>query len=100
MYEGLVTAGRINPLILVVDAEMEARLLLRRSLEGEAREVVEARNGRAGFQMAENRRHDLILRDIQMPELDGFGVVKFQPENSRTTRIPVIVVSAAAREPD
>ena len=100
MYEGLVTAGRINPLILVVDDEMEARLLLRRILEREAMEVVEAPNGRAAFQMAQNLRPDLILLDIQMPELDGFGVVKLLSENSHTTRIPVIVVSAAAREPD
>src|SRR5258708_5126383 len=100
MYEGLVTAGRINPLILVVDDEMEARLLLRRFLDREAMEVVEGANGRAAFQMAQNLRPDLILLDIQMPELDGFGVVKLLSENSHTTRIPVIVVSAAAREPD
>src|SRR5579871_3507828 len=92
-------SNQVSPLILVADDEKEARMLLRRVLEREHFHVEEAGDGRAAVQKAQEVHPDLIILDIQMPLMDGFGVVETLRKDTRTARIPIIVVSAAARDP-
>ncbi len=88
-----------TPVVLVADDEKDSRMLLRRILERESFEVEEASDGRMTVQRAQDLRPDLILMDIQMPGIDGFEAVKLLRHSDRTADIPIIVVTAAAREP-
>src|SRR4051812_23442403 len=92
------TPQQKQPLVLIADDEKEARILLRRVLERDSFRVEEAHNGLLAIEKAQEYRPDLILIDIQMPGIDGFETVRLLREDSRTARIPIIVVSAAARE--
>lgn len=65
--------------ILLVDDDLKNSMLLKRFIEAEGYEVIYAENGRAGLEMYREFRPDLILLDINMPELDGFemaGIIR------------------------
>lgn len=67
------------PRILLVDDDLKNSMLLTRFIEAEGYEVIYAENGRAGLEMYREFRPDLILLDINMPELDGFemaGIIR------------------------
>lgn len=81
--------------VLVVDDNKDAVHLIRRLLEKKKKyRVFEANNGRAGVNQARERIPDMIILDLMMPELDGFGVLEELKQDPRTQNIPVIVVSA------
>ncbi|MCL4236821.1 MAG: response regulator [Anaerolineae bacterium] len=88
-----------KPLVLVADDEANAVLLLHRVLEREGFAVESARDGMATLEKARALKPDLILLDVQMPRLNGFEVTARLREDPETARIPVIFVTAAAREP-
>ncbi len=90
--------GKLPPLVLITDDNPQARMLLRRILEREAFRVEEAENGKSAVQKARDLLPDLVLMDIQMPVMDGFEAVRLLREDSLTERIPIIVVTAAARD--
>ena len=64
--------------VLIVDDEPLARAGMRMLLDEESAitSVVEARNGAEAVEMVRAERPDLLLLDVQMPEMDGFGVLK------------------------
>lgn len=62
--------------ILLVDDDVRNSLLLKRFIEAEGYEVVYASNGRIGLEMYRETHPDLILLDINMPELDGFETAR------------------------
>ena len=88
-----------RPLVLVADDEQNAVLLLKRILERDGFAVESAADGIAALEKARDLRPDLILMDVQMPRLNGFEVTARLREDPQTARIPVIFVTAAAREP-
>ncbi|MCE7945963.1 MAG: response regulator [Chloroflexi bacterium CFX4] len=90
--------GKLPPLVLITDDNPQARMLLRRILEREAFRVEEAEDGESAVQKARSLLPDLVLMDIQMPVMDGFEAVRLLREDSLTERIPIIVVTAAARD--
>jgi len=90
---------RRRPLVLVADDEQNAILLLHRVLEREGFDVESARDGLSALAKARELKPDLILLDVQMPHLNGFEVTARLREDPETARIPVIFVTAAAREP-
>ncbi len=86
--------------ILVVDDEKDIVDILKYNLERENEfEVHTANNGREALEMA-NLNPDVILLDIMMPELNGFEVCKQLKNNSETSRIPVIFLTAKENEID
>jgi signal transduction histidine kinase len=91
--------GPEKPLVLIADDERNAVILLTRILERDGFVVENARDGQDALDKAQNLRPDLILMDVQMPILNGFEVTSRLRENPATARIPVIFVTAAAREP-
>ncbi len=81
--------------VLVVDDNRDAAHLIRRLLEKKKKyRVFEAVDGRDGLEQALERVPDMIILDLMMPELDGFGVLEGLKADPRTQNIPVIVVSA------
>ena len=80
--------------LLVVDDNKVNRLLLARSLELQGHGVACAENGRVALAMLRNESFDLLLLDMEMPEMDGFQVLE-QLVNDRQLRdLPVIVTSS------
>ncbi|MCL4132989.1 UNVERIFIED_CONTAM: hypothetical protein GTU68_058657 [Idotea baltica] len=63
-------------------------------------EVVTAENGKIGVQMAKDHLPDLILCDVMMPELDGFGVLRWLSRDTKTSGIPFIFLTAKAEKAD
>lgn len=88
-----------KPLVLVADDERNAVVLLTRILERDGFAVESAKDGEVALEKARTLQPDLILMDVQMPKMNGFKVTQLLREDSATARIPVIFVTAAAREP-
>ena len=62
--------------ILLVDDDLKNSMLLKRFIEADGYEVVYANNGKVGLEMYREEHPDLILLDINMPELDGFEMAR------------------------
>jgi signal transduction histidine kinase len=86
-----------KPVILVVDDNADMREYLI-SLLGWRFKIVSAANGRRAMEQVERERPDLILTDMMMPELDGFGLLAALRNDPATQTIPVILLSARAGE--
>ncbi len=82
--------------ILVIEDEIFIRENLIELLEIEGFEAVGAENGNVGVQLAREYRPDLILCDVMMPELDGYGVLTALREDSATAMIPFLFLTASA----
>src|SRR5512138_3583608 len=81
--------------ILLVDDNPDDALLIRRLLEGrKSYRVYHAKDGWEGLAMARQKLPDLIVSDLMMPGIDGFGFVEELKLDPRTKDIPVVVVSA------
>ena len=70
--------------ILIIDDEAPLRLNIARLLKAEGYAVIEADNGVSGVDIACKELPDLIICDITMPELDGFGTLFSLRENATT----------------
>ncbi len=91
------SAKRANGRILLVDDNAEMRGYLQRLLSAEF-EVEVAANGRQAVQIAVDTEPDLVLSDVMMPELDGFGLLGELRSNPTTRSIPLVFLSARAGE--
>lgn len=75
------------PLVLVVDDDITTRLLAREALEQSGLSVEEAENGLQGLDLYQRLRPDIVLMDVMMPEMDGFGAcagIRCLPEGGFT----------------
>jgi DNA-binding response OmpR family regulator len=82
--------------VLVIDDEAPIRLLCRVNLEAEGMPVLEAEDGPSGLDTARAEQPDVILLDVMMPGLDGWGVAEALLEDERTAEIPIIFLTARA----
>ncbi|MCC5624695.1 2-C-methyl-D-erythritol 4-phosphate cytidylyltransferase [Nostoc sp. CHAB 5715] len=82
--------------ILVIDTEEQARNIFLKCLEEEGFNVIAVENGLVGVQQAQEYLPDLIISDIMMPKLDGYGVLRELRENPATAIIPLIFVTILA----
>jgi CheY-like chemotaxis protein len=80
--------------ILVVDDFDDTRLLLRTWLQKKGFRVVEAENGNHAIIAAETNRPDLIIMDVEMPELDGLAATRKIRELENFGAVPIVAVSA------
>jgi CheY-like chemotaxis protein len=81
--------------VLVIDDHVDDILLIRRILEAQGDyHISEANGGLAGIEMVHRRPPDVIILDLMMPDVDGFGVLEALKRESKTRAIPVIVVTA------
>ena len=80
--------------LLVVDDNKVNRLLLGRSLEQQGHSIEMAENGRQALEMMHAKTFDLILLDIEMPEMNGYQVLEQATANLQLRDIPIIITSA------
>jgi len=86
--------GHPHKHVLVVDDDPNVAEMLRQTLTEPDFELVSAEDGLAGLRAVEAQRPDIILLDLMMPKLDGFGVIEALRANPETRHIPIIVISA------
>jgi len=80
--------------LLVVDDNRVNRLLLGRALEQLGHTVTFAENGREALEALRQRRVDLVLLDIEMPEMDGYQVLEALASDPRLRDVPVVMMSS------
>jgi two-component system, OmpR family, KDP operon response regulator KdpE len=86
-----------EPVIVVIDDEVQLRRLLRVSLEANGYKVYEAANGQQGLAEVAGRHPDLVVLDLGLPDMDGVDVVTRLREWSS---VPIIIVSVRESEHD
>ncbi|HCF29713.1 MAG TPA: hybrid sensor histidine kinase/response regulator [Cyanobacteria bacterium UBA11049] len=86
--------------ILVIEDEAAVRVSLLDLLNAENYQVFEAGNGKTGVELAKAHLPDLIVCDVMMPELDGFGVLTALNQEPSTATIPFIFLTAKADKTD
>jgi CheY-like chemotaxis protein len=86
--------------VLVVDDKASSRELIRTVLENSGYSVIEAANGQEALSVARQTSPDLILLDLQMPVLDGFGALEQLRADTRFASLPIIALTASAMQGD
>lgn len=86
--------------ILIVDDSIDVRLALATILEDAGHEIVEAEDGDQVFDLAIEQKPDLVLLDVAMPRVNGFDALATLKADTRTSPIPVIMVTAKGRPED
>jgi len=79
---------------LVVDDSLTMRKVLGRLLEREGYEVLVAKDGMDAMQILQETVPDVILTDIEMPRMDGFGLARNIRDDARTANTPLIMISS------
>ncbi len=79
--------------ILIIEDESILQKALRNILEEQSYEVVSALNGEAGLNMAISQIPDLVILDLILPKKEGFEVLEELKKNSKTKKIPVIILT-------
>lgn len=80
--------------ILIVEDNMDTYELVRFILEKNGYETFLAVNGRDGVNAATKQKPDLIIMDLSMPEMDGWTAARLIKQNSKTSYIPLIALTA------
>lgn len=80
--------------ILIVEDDFDNTTLVRLLLEREKLQVITAQNGQVGFDKAVSEMPNLIVLDLDMPVMDGWGMIEKLQANESTNKIPVVVVTA------
>jgi CheY-like chemotaxis protein/phosphoribosyl 1,2-cyclic phosphodiesterase len=85
-------------LILVVDDDEDLRVLARKALVRGGHRVIEASSGVQGLELIAEKRPDLLVLDLQMPDIDGFEVLRRLRTTEVGRSLPVIVLTAHGGE--
>ncbi len=83
-----------RPTVLVVDDYDDTRRIVRWMLEQKGYCIVEAANGREAVEVAAQELPNVILMDLAMPEVDGFGALRLVREHTELAETPIIAVTA------
>jgi CRP-like cAMP-binding protein len=86
--------------ILIIEDNPDVRENVAEILELSGYQVSTAENGKIGVQLASKEQPNLIICDVMMPELDGFGVLHILSKNPKTASIPFIFLTAKAEKID
>ena len=87
---------KLSPLVLLVDDETDQIEMYQLALELAAFEVIAAFNGREGIASARDRRPDAIVLDLRLPDMSGWDVCEVLKRDAVTTKIPIVMLTAAA----
>ncbi len=94
-----IAAAKAKTILVVEDNELNMKLF-NDLLEAHGYRVVQTRDGLSALDLARQHRPDLILMDIQLPEVSGIEVTKWLKEDDELKSIPVIAVTAFAMKGD
>ena len=83
-----------NPTILYVEDNPENRLLIRRILQAEGYTVLEASNAFQAIDLVKTENPDLILMDINLPEMDGYTLTARLKTMPKLSTVPIIALTA------
>lgn len=83
-----------KPAILVVEDDFGSLTALKSILSTKGYRVLEASDGEEALAVVETTKLDLILLDLQLPKLDGFGVVQRLRENGNFENLPIVMMTA------
>ncbi len=86
--------------ILIVEDDPKSLILTRDLLQVSGFTTIEATDGKQGIELAKARNPDLILMDIQMPEMDGLEATRILKADATTRNIPVLALTAYAMKGD
>lgn len=86
--------------ILYIEDNFDNRLLVRRVLEAEGYRVVEAEDGVEALDYLQSETPDLVLMDINLPEVDGYEMTKRLKQLPSMARVPVIAMTANVMKGD
>lgn len=86
-------------ILIVEDNELNMKLF-QDLLEAHGHATIQTRNGKDAYEMVRKHKPDLVLMDIQLPEVSGLEVTKWIKEDSDVQDIPVIAVTAFAMKGD
>lgn len=86
--------------ILYIEDNFDNRMLVRRVLEAEGYRVIEAEDGIQGMEWLRSQTPDLVLMDINLPEIDGYEVTKRIKQLPSMTNVPVIAMTANVMKGD
>jgi type IV pilus assembly protein PilB len=92
--EAAAHATRNKPRILITDDEPITRMLVKLLLEREQFEVLEAANGRQAIEIAVRERPDLLLIDLNMPEMDGYEAIGRLRRDFTLSTLPILVLTS------
>ncbi len=82
------------PTVLYADDEQEHRLMMQVIMKNEEITLLEAANGEEAIETIKHQHPNLVLLDLFMPRIDGFGVLQAIKSDPRTRHIPIIILSA------
>ena len=82
------------PLVMIVDDNDTNRKLARDVLRAAGLRTIEAASGREGLSLAHDRRPDVILLDLRLPDMDGTEVARRLRDGAETAPIPIVALSA------
>ena len=86
--------------ILVVDDSITTRSLEKSILEHAGYKTSVAVNGKQAWNMLQDQVFDLVLTDIEMPEMNGFELTALIKQSERFHHLPVVIVTSLAKEED
>ncbi len=86
--------------VLYIEDNADNMMLVKRVLLVEDYEVIEARNGREGLAKAASELPDIIITDINLPDIDGYEITSSLKGNPITANIPVIAMTANVMKKD
>lgn len=83
-----------NATILYVEDNPDNRLLVRRVLQAEGYRVLEAQNATHALEVVQNEQPDLVLMDINMPDIDGYTLTTQFKSMGKFQQVPIIALTA------
>jgi CheY-like chemotaxis protein len=84
--------------ILIVDDEQDIHVLIENLLDAEKYEIASAYDGKEGYEKITASQPDLAILDVQMPEIDGFELLKKLLTEQKANNIPVIFLTGIAEK--
>jgi len=91
---------KMKPKVLIIEDDEKNMYLFTFMLEKNGYEVIQARDGREGVDLAGRVKPTLIILDIQLPEMDGYAVARALRSNSALADVPIVAVTSYAMAGD